>query len=135
MNRLTENQRMSRRFGLSLLGLCLLVCLSGTARADSDGYLMDMQAQTLNPISRHVASDGPVLVCGSHRGGSLRILRIRGTDVATLWRSAYRMLVPNSSLADSSSPQVGVSKLPRKGPVWGINLSHGDAVLTFQTKW
>ncbi len=132
MNRLTEDQRMSRRFGLSLLGLCLLVCLSGTARADSDGYLMDMQAQSLNPIARHVASDGPVLVCGSHRGGSLRI---RGTDVATLWRSAYRMLVPNSSLTDSSSPQVGVSKLPRKGPVWGINLSHGDAVLTVQTKW
>ncbi len=135
MNRLTEDQRMSRRFGLSLLGLCLLVCLSGTARAGSDGDLMDMQAQSLNPIARHVASDGPVLVCGGqsgHRGASLRI---RGTDVAALWHSAYRMLVPKSSLAYSSSPEVGVNKLPHKGPVWGINLSHGDAVLTVQTKW
>lgn len=133
MNRLTEEQRVSRRIGLNLLGLFLLVCLSGTARAGSDSDLMDMQAQSLNPIARHVAGDGPVLVCGgSHRGASLRI---RGTDVASLWRNAYRMLVPNSSLADSSSPKVGVSKLPKKGPVWSINLSHGDALLTVQTKW
>jgi hypothetical protein len=135
MNRLTEDQRMSRRIGLSLLVLCLLVCLSSTARAGSDGYLMDMQAQSLNPIARHTASDGPVLVCGGQSGHQGASLRIRGTDVAALWHSAYRMLVPRSALADTSSPESGVSKLPHKGPVWGISISHGDAMVTVQTKW
>jgi hypothetical protein len=136
MNRLTEDQRMSRRIGLSLLGLCLLVGLSGAARAASDDYLMDMQAQSLSPIAQRSASNGPVLICGgqnAHRGAGLLI---RGTDVAALWRSAYRMLAPRSALADdSSSPKVGVKEPPHKGPVWGINLSHGDAFLTVQTKW
>lgn len=134
MNRLTEDQRMSRRIGLGLLGLCLLVCLSVTARADSDGYLMDIQTQSLNPIARHTASDGPAMVCGGqsgHRGASLQI---RGTDVATLWHSAYRMLVPRSALTDPGSPGNSASKLPHKGPVWGINISHG-AMVTIQTKW
>ena len=135
MNRLTEDQRMSRRIGLNLLGLCLLVCLCGAARAGSDDYLMDSEAQTLNPIAQHSASGSPVLVCGGqsgHRGASLHI---RGTAVAALWHSAYRMLVPRSALADSSSPEIGVSKLPHKGPVWGINISHRNALITVQTKW
>lgn len=133
MYRSTEEQRMSRRFGLSLLGLFLLVCLSGTARAGSDGYLMGMDAQSLNPIARHSDSGSPVLVCGG-QSGHRASLRIRGSDVAALWHSAYRMIVPGAALADKS-PEVGVNKLPHKGPVWGISLAHGDALVTLQTKW
>jgi hypothetical protein len=134
MYRSTEDQQMSRRIGLSLLGLCLLVCLSGTARAGSDDDLMGMDAQSLNSIAQHSASSGPVLVCGGQSGhhGSLRI---RGSDVASLWHSAYRMIVPSAALADSDSPQVGARQLPHKGPVWGINISHRDALVTIQTKW
>jgi hypothetical protein len=94
-----------------------------------------MEAQFLNPIAQQSASDGPVLVCGGQSGHRDASLQIRGTDVAALWRSAYRMIVPRSALADSQSPEVGVRKLPHKGPVWGINLSHGDAMITIQTKW
>lgn len=134
MNRLIEEQRTSRRIGLNLLGLGLLACLcSTTARAGSDDYMRD--AQTLNPMAYHAAGMGPVVVCGGQTGRPSASLQIRGTDVAAVWHRAYRMLVPRSALADRGSPQVGVNKLPHKGPVWGINLSHGDALVTLQTKW
>jgi hypothetical protein len=135
MYRSTEEQRMSRRFGLSLLGLFLLVCLSGTSRADSDGYLTSMDAQSLNLMAQQAAGGSSVLVCGGQSGHRVASLRIHGSDIAALWHNAYRMIVPSAALADTKSPEVGVSNLPHKGPVWGINISHGDALVTLQSKW
>ncbi len=128
MNRLTEDQRLSRRIGLKLLGLLFLVFLSSTSRAAQGNEFTDVGAQ-------YSRSGSPVLVCGGKIGNRGASLNIRGTDVAAIWHSAYRMLVPGAALADSKAPKVGVNTLPHKGPEWGINLSHGDAMVTLQTKW
>ncbi len=85
--------------------------------------------------AQYSRSGSPVLICGGKVGNQGAKLQIRGSDVAALWRSTYRMLIPSAALSNNSSPQVGVSTLPHKGPVWGINISHGDALITVQTKW
>lgn len=133
MKPLTQDLCKLRRIGQCLLtfGLWAGICTF----AQAAGYTSALDAQAFNPIAQNSASDTPVILCGGQPGQRRPAsLKIRGADVATLWRSAYRMLVPGSSLANES--KVGrAPKLPHKGPAWGISLRHDSALLTVQSKW
>ena len=128
MNRLTEDQCTLHTIGLCLLGSSLWLGMGSTAHAE-----VPMGARALSPVAYHSSSDAPIVVCGGQTGH--RSLEIRGTDVATLWRSAYHMLFPTSALANDKNKMDRAKALPDKGPTWGISLDHGDALLTVQTKW
>ena len=132
MTRLTEDHRTLNTIGLCLIGSCLWLSMDNTAQADSADYGMPMDAQAMSHSTNAAASNAPIVVCGGQSGH--RSVEIRGTDVATLWRSAYHMLFPTSALADKNKMDRGKA-LPDKGPMWRINVDHGNALLTVQTKW
>ena len=133
MNRLTQDHSTLRNWSQCLLMICLWLGLCAFAQA-AGYYPNGLDAQTLNSLAQHSTGDTPVITCGKQPGQRPASLEIRGADVTTLWRSAYRMLFPSLSLTTNSKME-RVSKLPRKGPAWGISISHDRALVTVQTKW
>ena len=131
MKRLIENQGMIGTVRV-LFAICLGLGLSATAQADSADYGTATAAQTVSQIANASASNSPVVVCGGQSGH--RRLEIRGTDIATVWRSAYHMLFPAAGLAETRNMDRG-KVLPDKGPTWRVSVDHGDAVVSIQAKW
>jgi len=132
MNRLIRDHSKLLHLGQYLLAICL--CLGVCALARAAEYPNDLYAQSLNPNAQNSSGDAPVIICGTQPGQRPTSLNIRGADVATLWRSAYRMLFPASSLTVNSNMD-RAAKIPHKGPAWGISISHGGALVTVETKW
>jgi hypothetical protein len=132
MNRLTQDHSKLLHLGQYLLAICL--CLAVCALARAAGYPDELDAPAMNAIGQHTTSEAPVIICGRQPGQRPASLNIRGADVATLWRSAYLMLFPGSSLTTDSKVDRAV-KIPHKGPAWSISISHDSALVTVQTKW
>ncbi len=127
------NRFHSKQLNLSwyLLGIGLSLGIGTLAQAA--GYSGEPDAQAMNPMAQYTNA-APVITCGRQPGQRPASLNIRGADVATLWRSAYHMVFPGSSLADSN--KIGrLAITPHKGPAWGISINQHSALVTVQSKW
>lgn len=114
---------------LALLG-ALLLGFGSLAYADESSFTTAFDGYVFS----RAASDGPITVCGGASGRRSPSLEIRGAELTALWRRTYHMLVPSAALADAE-----LAARPRQhaqhGPSWRINLNHGHALMTLETKW
>jgi hypothetical protein len=117
---------------LALLGAALLLCAGTLAYADENPFNPSFDGSV--PIFSQAATDRPITVCGGASGHRSPSLEIRGAEITALWRRAYHMLVPSSALADAELAARPALRAEH-GPAWRINLNHGHALMTLETKW
>lgn len=130
MSRLTQghSRLLPQRRYLLTFGLCLGLCPAAQA-FDASGV------QYPDPVAQYANTAEPTIICGKQPGQHPLSLNIRGADVATLWRSAYRMIFPGLSVADNSKVISRAAMVPHKGPAWSFSVNRDSAVISIQTKW
>lgn len=115
---------------LALFGAVLLLCAGTLAHADENPFVNSFDGTVFS----QAATDRPITVCGGASGRRMPSLEIRGAEVTALWRRAYHMLVPSSALADAELAARPIQHA-QHGPAWRVNLNHGHALVTLETKW
>lgn len=115
---------------LALLGALLVVGMGRAAYADESPFITALDGHVFS----RAATDGPVAVCGGAAGRRSSSLEIRGAEVTALWRRAYHMLVPSAALADAELA-ARPTQHAQHGPSWRINVNHGHALVTLESKW